>query len=98
MEVLEQFILLAKRLDKPVILHAIYDDASVVCDLLEKHNVRKAHFHWFKGDKKTMERMLENEYFISFTSDILYEEETSVVAEFYPMHLDDGRNRWAVAI
>jgi TatD DNase family protein len=86
-EVLEQFILLAKRLNKPIILHAIYDDAPVVCDLLEKHNIRKAHFHWFKGDKKTMERMVENEYFISFTPDILYEEETREVAEFYPLHL-----------
>ena len=86
-DVLEQFIMLAKRLDKPVILHAIYDDAAVVCDLLEKHNVRKAHFHWFKGDKKTMERMVENEYFISLTPDILYEEESRDVAEFYPLHL-----------
>ena len=86
-EVLEQFILLAKRLNKPIVLHAIYEDASVVCDLLEKHNVRKAHFHWFKGDKKTMERMVENEYFISLTPDIFYEEETREVANFYPLHL-----------
>lgn len=86
-EILEQFILLAKRLNKPIVLHAIHDDASVVCDLLEKHNVRKAHFHWFKGDKKTMERMVENEYFISLTPDILYEEETKEVANFYPLHL-----------
>lgn len=89
-EVLEQFILLAQKLDKPIILHAIYDDAPVVCDLLEKHNVRKAHFHWFKGDKKIMERMVENEYFISLTPDILYEEETMGIAEFYPLHLIMG--------
>jgi TatD DNase family protein len=86
-EVLEQFILLAKRLNKPIILHAIYDDASVVCDLLEKHNLRKAHFHWFKGDKKIMERMVENEYFISLTPDIIYEEETKRVVDFYPLDL-----------
>lgn len=86
-EVLEQFIVLAKKLDKPLILHAIYDDASAVCDLLEKHNGRKAHFHWFKGDQKTMERMVENKYFISLTPDILYEEETRGVAEFFPLHM-----------
>ncbi|GAM16629.1 TatD family hydrolase [Mesobacillus selenatarsenatis] len=89
-EVLEHFILLAKRLNKPIILHAIYDDASVVCDLLEKHNVRKAHFHWFKGNQGTMERMAQNEYLISFTPDILYEEEIREVAEFYPLHLIMG--------
>jgi TatD DNase family protein len=87
LEVLEQFIVLAKKLNKPIILHAIYDDASAVCDLLEKHNVRKAHFHWFKGDQKTMGRMVGNKYFISLTPDILYEEEIRGVAEFYPLHL-----------
>ncbi|MBT2695543.1 TatD family hydrolase [Bacillus sp. ISL-55] len=86
-EVLEQFILLAKRLNKPIILHAIYDDASFVCDLLEKHNISKAHFHWFKGNQETMERMAQNGYLISFTPDILYEEETRGAAEFYPLHL-----------
>ena len=44
-------------------------------------------FHWFKGDQKTMGGMVENKYFISLTPDILYEEETRGVAEFYPLHL-----------
>ncbi len=86
-EILDQFILLAKRMKKPVILHAVYEDAPVVCDLLEKHNVTAAHFHWFKGDGKTIERMIENGYFVSFTPDILYEEETREVVRMYPLHL-----------
>jgi TatD DNase family protein len=52
-----------------------------------KHNVKKAHFHWFKGDKKTLERMIENRYFVSFTPDIFYEEETREVVAFYPLDL-----------
>ncbi|MEH7442867.1 TatD family hydrolase [Bacillus sp. JJ1122] len=86
-EVLERFILLAKKINKPIILHAVYEDASVVCDLLEKHSIVKAHFHWFKGDRKTIERMAENKYVVSFTPDILYEEETREVVKAYPLHL-----------
>ena len=32
----------------------IYEDAPLVCDILEKFNIKKAHFHWFKGDEKTI--------------------------------------------
>jgi TatD DNase family protein len=85
LEVLETFIKLAAAWEKPIILHAVYDDAPVVCDLLEKHNIKHAHFHWFKGDKKTMERLIENEYYVSFTPDILYEEETREVIKTFPL-------------
>ncbi len=37
LEILERFILLAKDFDLPIVLHAIYEDADLVCDLLEKH-------------------------------------------------------------
>lgn len=86
-EVLEQFILLAKKHDKPIILHAIYEDAAIVCDLLEKHSIPKAHFHWFKGDNKTIARMIQNKYAVSFTPDILYEKETRDAVKGYPLHL-----------
>ncbi|CEG26206.1 TatD family hydrolase [Bacillus sp. B-jedd] len=86
-ELLEQFIVLAKKLDKPIVLHAVYDDAPVVCGLLEKHNAGKAHFHWFKGDEMTIGRMIANGYHVSFTPDILYEEETRAVVKQYPLGL-----------
>jgi TatD DNase family protein len=85
-EILESFIRLAKKLNKPIILHAVYDDAPIVCDLLEKYNIKSAHFHWFKGDKKTMERLIRNGYFVSLTPDILYEEETREVVRTFPLH------------
>lgn len=86
-DLLESFIKLADKWEKPIILHAVYDDAPVVCDLLEKHNIKHAHFHWFKGDKKTMERLIQNEYYVSFTPDILYEEETREVVKNFPLDL-----------
>jgi len=84
-DLLETFVKLAKRLDKPIVLHAVYDDAPIVCDLLEKYSIKKAHFHWFKGDLMTIERLIQNEYFISFTPDIVYETEIQELAKGYPL-------------
>lgn len=84
-ELLDQFLQKAKAWKKPVILHAVYDDAPIVCDLLEKHPVEKAHFHWFKGDPVTIERMIENGYFISVTPDVVYEQEIQNLVKQYPL-------------
>ncbi|WP_427180794.1 TatD family hydrolase [Paenibacillus sp. TC-CSREp1] len=83
-DLLEQFILLAKRHNKPIVLHAVYEDAEIACDLLEKHQFTRAHFHWFKGAKQTIRRMANNGYFISFTPDIQYETEIRELARQYP--------------
>lgn len=59
---LERFVVLAKELDKPIVLHAVYEDAHIVCDLLEKHQLHEAHFHWFKRDEAIVKRMIERGY------------------------------------
>jgi TatD DNase family protein len=82
---LDRFIALAAELKKPVVLHAVYEDAKIACDLLEKHNVRNAHFHWFKGDEETVRRMAQSGYYVSFTPDIVYEAEIRALAEMYPL-------------
>ncbi len=84
-ELLEQFLKRANAWNKPVILHAVYDDASVVIDLLEKHSIHKAHFHWFKGDPLTTQRMINNGYTISVTPDVLYEKEIQTLVKQYPL-------------
>lgn len=87
LEVLEVFISKAKKWDKPIVLHAVYDDAPLVCDLLEKYSVSKAHFHWFKGDQKTIDRMIRNGYHISITPDVVYEQEIQQLVSVYPLEL-----------
>ncbi|MBS4202273.1 TatD family hydrolase [Bacillus sp. FJAT-49732] len=82
---LDEFLKFAKKWDKPVVLHAVYDDAPIVCDLLEKHNIKDTHFHWFKGGSSTIERMMKNGYFISITPDVLYEEEIKQLVLKYPL-------------
>lgn len=84
-ELLVNFIQMTGKWEKPVVLHAVRDDAQIACDILEKYSIKKAHFHWFKGDSKTISRMKENGYFISITPDVVYEEETQQLAEQYPL-------------
>ncbi len=84
---LDQFVRLAVQLDKPIALHAVYEDAAVVCDLLARHGCTRAHFHWFKGDQATVERMAAHGYYISITPDVVYEEEIRELARSYPIDL-----------
>lgn len=84
---LEKFIQLAGELNKPIVLHAVYEDAQTACDLLEKHGLQRAHFHWFKGDLETTERMIRNRYLISVTPDVVYEEEIQQLVRYYPLEL-----------
>lgn len=85
-ELLEKFIKLAYELSKPIVLHAVYEDADIVCRLLEKYKIKKAHFHWFKGNKHTIERMIQNGYYISITPDVLYENEIQELVKIYPLN------------
>jgi TatD DNase family protein len=82
---LDRFIGLCVELDKPIILHAVYEDADIVCDLLEQHGVAAAHFHWFKGSEHTVQRMARKGYYISVTPDVCYEEEIRELVRSYPM-------------
>lgn len=84
-DLLERFMIQSKRINKPIILHAVYEHAPIVCDLLEKHSIARAHFHWFKGDEETIERMMQNGYSISITPDVLYEQEIQELVKKYPI-------------
>lgn len=84
---LERFAALAAELDRPIVLHAVYEDADKACDILERCGVRRAHFHWFKGSEETMKRMIAAGYYISVTPDIAYEAEIRTLAEQYPLGL-----------
>lgn len=84
---LERFVKLAAGTKLPIVLHAVYEDADKVCDLLERHDVRRAHFHWFKGSPSTIERMARAGFFISITPDVLYEPEIQQLVRDYPLEL-----------
>jgi TatD DNase family protein len=82
---LTRFIQLAAELDKPIVLHAVYEDAPMVLDLLEQHGVRRAHFHWFKGDAATVARLVAAGYCVSVTPDVCYEAEIQELVRQVPL-------------
>lgn len=84
-ELLDCFIQLSKEWEKPIVLHAVYEDAEAACGLLEKYSIKKAHFHWFKGDMKTIQRLERNGYYISITPDITYEKEIQELVQHFPL-------------
>lgn len=84
---LDTLLGLAARLGKPVVLHAVYEDALTACELLDKHGIKEAHFHWFKGPEEAVTRMIKRGYHVSFTPDIVYEPEIQALARRYPSRL-----------
>ncbi|MGG0643790.1 TatD family hydrolase [Sporosarcina gallistercoris] len=82
---LERFMQKAVACDLPIVLHAVYQDAELVCDLLESYDITKAHFHWFKGDDAVLERMLRNGYVLSVTPDVTYEQEIQHIVKQTPL-------------
>ncbi|MFD0959412.1 TatD family hydrolase [Paenibacillus chungangensis] len=84
-ELLDRFVALAAELDRPIVLHAVYEDADKACGLLERYGVRKAHFHWFKGSEECIRRMAASGYYVSVTPDVAYEEEIKSLVRQYPL-------------
>ncbi|AFH65638.1 TatD family hydrolase [Paenibacillus caseinilyticus] len=82
---LERFVRLAAELGKPIVLHAVYEDADIALDLLERHGVHRAHFHWFKGSGDTLRRMERLGCNVSLTPDVVYKEKTQAVAAAVPL-------------
>jgi TatD DNase family protein len=85
--ILEEMLRLAAEWDKPAVLHGVREDVPVILDLLDRFGVRCAHFHWIKADREALKRMAERGCFVSFTPDILYDEETRAIAASYPLEL-----------
>ncbi|MFC4103672.1 TatD family hydrolase [Paenibacillus xanthanilyticus] len=84
---LDRFIRFAAETDRPIVLHAVYEDADKALDLLEKHGVTRAHFHWFKGAAATLKRMIALGCMVSITPDVFYETEIRSLVRDYPLAL-----------
>ncbi|VTU06789.1 Mg-dependent deoxyribonuclease [Actinobacillus indolicus] len=82
---LEQFILLCKRYDLPINLHIVYDDTEIALELLAKHHIQKAHFHWFKASDKWLNELLKTSYFVSVNPDVLTNPKVQRVVESFPL-------------
>ncbi|MBB6675503.1 TatD family hydrolase [Cohnella nanjingensis] len=82
---LDRFAALAAELDRPIALHAVYEDADKALDILARRGVRRAHFHWFKGSPATVARLIAEGYYVSVTPDVAYEQEIRTLASVVPL-------------
>lgn len=82
--VLECFVRKAAEYNLPISLHAVYEDAAIVCEMLEQYSISKAHFHWFKGDDIIVQRIVSNGYMISVTPEVTYREKIQHIVKQVP--------------
>ncbi|MDH2925168.1 TatD DNase family protein [Nicoletella semolina] len=85
LELLEGFIIQSKHYDLPLNLHIVYDDTFLVLDLLAKHHIKRAHFHWFKGSDLALEALLATQYVVSITPDVQWNPKTQRVVSYFPL-------------
>lgn len=83
--VLRNMLEIAAEGEKPVIIHAVRHDVQRVIDLLKEYPITHVHFHWIKADISILEQMADLGYYVSFTPDIFYHEETAAIAANYPL-------------
>ena len=62
-ETFEKFLNLAKEYDLNLNLHTP-NASNEVFDLLIKYDIKKAYFHWYSGDEKLLEEIIDKGYFI----------------------------------
>ena len=82
---LECFIRKAAEYNLPITLHAVYEDADRVCEMLERYSITKAHFHWFKGDDIILQRIVSNGYVVSVTPEVTYREKIQHIVKQVPL-------------
>lgn len=86
-KILREMLEIAANWQKPVILHAVREDVAKIFAYLKEYNIKKAHFHWIKTDNSMLEHLANTGYYVSFTPDIWYNDETAQIAAQYPLPL-----------
>jgi TatD DNase family protein len=78
-EVFRQQLALAKKLDKPVIVHsrAAWNDCF---EMVMDYGLSKVLFHWYTGPLDILERILDKGYYISVSPAIEYSKQAQAAA------------------
>ena len=83
-DLFRSFLDMAKRYDKPIIIHSRGAWKECV-EMTIEAEVRNAVFHWFTGPDDTLEKLLEHGYFVSATPAAEYSKEHRRVIEKTPL-------------
>lgn len=80
-----KFLDLAERLDLPVVLHAIEETTAYVYEALQKRKITRALFHWLETDLDILKKIINSEYAISISPDVLYNNEYAEFVSHIPI-------------
>jgi TatD DNase family protein len=83
-EVFEKVLKLAKKLDKPVIIHSRYAELECI-EILESFEMRKVIMHCFSGKKSLIRRCVENGWFLSVPPVITRLDHFKTLVEITPL-------------
>jgi TatD DNase family protein len=84
---LEPFVALAQELDLPLILHAVHQSVAPTLELLQRHGISKAHFHWLKAPAPVVKQLAAADYYISVTPEVCYRRRDQELVRLVPKHL-----------
>lgn len=79
-EVLERFLALAKKYDKPIILHSRNAEADVV-ELVLNSQVKNAVFHCFSGKYSLVKKIVDNNSYITIPVNVVNSEHFQKIAK-----------------
>ncbi|MCK5176144.1 MAG: TatD family hydrolase [Candidatus Aenigmarchaeota archaeon] len=66
-----EFLNLAKKINKPVVIHS-WDAEEDCIDILKENNMKTVVMHCFSGKRPAMEKALSYGYYISFSTNLLF--------------------------
>ena len=84
-ELLGVFAKTAAELNLPIVLHAVHDKAETALEIMHKHHVPKAHFHWLKASPAVLSRIVSAGYYVSVTPEVCYRERDQLLAQSVPL-------------
>lgn len=79
-----QFIELAKKLEKPIVIHA-RDAQSDTIQILEDHNAIIVLMHCFSGTENEAKRVIQNRWFISIPTSVVNRNVHQMMAKVVPL-------------
>jgi len=86
-DLLEEMIKISVSQDLPIVLHAVHEHADIVFELLVKHHVKKAHFHWLKATPDTLTKIINHHYYVSVTPEVVYRKRDQALLKQIPNEL-----------
>src|SRR6266550_3751585 len=79
---LDRLLALAARYDLAVSLHAPHGAAADALDILQRHRIERAVFHWHKAPADVTRRIVDAGYLVSVTPEVVYRDrDRALVAE-----------------